>query len=89
MHRLHIRVRSVLEKSLKMLEFGIKNFTALESARKRIRCLKVVENPRKVLEFKSCTRRGSTGPNGNSVAKPNDGTSARGWKKPRFLNKIF
>jgi len=35
----------MLEKSLKMLEFGIKNVQALESARKHIRCLKVLENP--------------------------------------------
>jgi len=35
----------MLEKSLKMLEFGIKNVKALESARKQIRCLKVLENP--------------------------------------------
>ena len=31
-----------------------KNFKALESAQKQIRCLKVLENPWKVLEFKSC-----------------------------------
>ena len=37
------RVHSVLEKSLKMFEFGIKNFKALESAWKQIRCLKVLE----------------------------------------------
>jgi len=36
-------VHSVLEKSLKMLEFGLKNFKALESAWKQIRCLKVLE----------------------------------------------
>ena len=40
------RVQSVLEKSLKMLKF--------ESGRKQIRCLKVLENRWKVLEFKSC-----------------------------------
>jgi len=36
-------VHSVLEKSLKMLEFGINYFKALESAWKQIRCLKVLE----------------------------------------------
>ena len=44
----------MLEKFLKKLEFGIKTSRkALESAWNQIRCLKVLESPWKVLEFKS------------------------------------
>jgi len=35
----------VLEKSLKMLEFGIKTSRPLKVLAKQIRCLKVLENP--------------------------------------------
>ena len=48
------RVHSVLEKSLQNAWIWNKNFKAIECAWKQIRCLKVLENPRKVLEFKSC-----------------------------------
>ena len=48
--RMHARVHSMLEKSLKMLEFGIKTSRPL----KCLKTDKVLENPWKVLEFKFC-----------------------------------
>jgi len=50
-HRLFCSVHSMLEKSLKMLEFGRKTSGPLKVLENSS---KVHENPSKVLEFKSC-----------------------------------